>query len=622
VIHYVAVQGEPRAVEDAARRLNAALEDTRFMAGEVEQHLAPSRRWALAAISVPDRLSTERLVVDGDDLLVVNGPALHADGQAALAPALLGRYRTGGSAAITDHLGGTYNVLAVTRERGLRAFPDFSGLYPLYWHRGSDLSVVSNRSTTVARVARTDGFDLHALAWVVGHANLFGGRMPANDVLYTTPGHELRAAFGSARLSLERGPTWGWPDADSGDGLDNLSDDEWTAVTDSLVANITALHEAEPALRLRLTGGKDSRLCLALTLAAGLRDDVQTITTGPWDSPEVEVAEAVAKVAGVRHERIGPAKDDTEAEPEPEPQPEPPPTEPVVHDPAISERTWSGLRRDVYRYEAAICAWSGLQNPLFPPALDIKGFGGEFYRRGNAAQFRDGEAATLDELAERFTHYHQTHDPLRVLQPDVAAFQVEWLRSWVHENALDVRLDLLPDKFYVDHRLSHWSGPLTQFVPLRINVNPLLTQTAARANAKLSVTARSAERFHYEVMRRAAPELVGVPFLNDTWKPAILADAPGDLPTDPFPITVRPQRPRSWGNPGWSMLEHDQLAMEKLFHRAMNTTGMGEICDMPRLKRLTRRAETITKSAQIKELFSAIGVALALVGQAEPVSDG
>jgi hypothetical protein len=39
------------------------------------------------------------------------------------------------------------------------------------------------------------------------------------------------------------------------------------------------------------------------------------------------------------------------------------------------------------------------------------------------------------------------------------------------------------------------------------------------------------------------------------------------------------------------------------------------------LRRVARRAPQLTKSAEVKELHSAVGVALALLGRAEPVLD-
>ena len=249
---------------------------------------------------------------------------------------------------------------------------------------------------------------------------------------------------------------------------------------------------------------------------------------------------------------------------------------------------WQRLRADVYRYEGIICAWSGLQNSV-APGLNIKGFGGELYRRGNAAQFRQAHGEDLDQLAAMFVNYHQVHDPLGILRPSEAEYQVDWLKSWVYEQATRVRPDLLPEKFYVDHRLGHWSGPLIQDTPRRINVNPLLLAVAAKKNMELSSAARAAGRFHFEVMRRAAPELVGLPFLNDTWPSSIREHSPVALAPAPFPTPEKPVgRVITGRNKGWPLMEHESAAIGALFKDARRHTDMGTICDLRKLRR--RRA--------------------------------
>jgi hypothetical protein len=83
----------------------------------------------------------------------------------------------------------------------------------------------------------------------------------------------------------------------------------------------------------------------------------------------------------------------------------------------------------------------------------------------------------------------------------------------VRQSAERVRPDLLPDLFYVEHRLAHVHGPVTQDLPLRVVANPLVSPVAASHYAELSLHARSTDRLHFEVMRRVAPALLAVPAL-------------------------------------------------------------------------------------------------------------
>src|SRR5690606_2210183 len=59
---------------------------------------------------------------------------------------------------------------------------------------------------------------------------------------------------------------------------------------------------------LRLSGGKDSRLVLALIVAAGLQDRFRCVTSGPDHAADVVVARIIAAAAGVDIEvHLGPS---------------------------------------------------------------------------------------------------------------------------------------------------------------------------------------------------------------------------------------------------------------------------------------------------------------------------
>ena len=363
MIHFAVVVGAPDAVEERRRGLEAALRATRYFDGEYLERVGTSRTWAVAAVWARDPICPVRLAVDGDAMVVLNGPALAVDGGGKVkADKLLRGFRSGGTSAVAAALGGNYNFVGVTPELGVRAFGDFSGLFPLYYHHTPDFAVFSNRSTTVAQVVGSRGWDLHALAWVIGHANLFGDRMPARDVAYLPPGREARADWRDSSVRLTASPTWLWPSSTDGSGRENLTSDEWDEVTDSLVANFRALRPFAGRARMTITGGKDSRLCLALAKAAGLADVLPTFTSGAPDNPEVECAASVAEAAGFSHERTG--------------TPNAAPADERRPPPFDADGFWRQLRREIFLHESILCPWSGLVAGS-RPGITVKGFGGE-----------------------------------------------------------------------------------------------------------------------------------------------------------------------------------------------------------------------------------------------------
>jgi hypothetical protein len=263
-----------------------------------------------------------------------------------------------------------------------------------------------------------------------------------------------------------------------------------------------------------------------------------------------------------------------------------------------------------------------MTDPLRSTTVNIKGFGGELYRGagGHAKRFKRDHPTSVAAMADMFVDYHQRHDPLSVLRPDEVAFQAAWLKNWVHATAEHVQFDLLPEKFYVDYRLGHWNGPLGQSTPWRINVNPLLLAAVARKNLELSLDVQGTERLHFEVMRRAAPELISVPFLNDTWAPAIAHDSEVELPREPYPTTVEAsgRTLKTWQ---WRFLASEGRAMARLFKDAARDTDMDAICDMRKLRRVARHSDHLEKVVDAKAVLSAVVVALALLGRSEPALD-
>src|SRR5690606_5183720 len=97
---------------------------------------------------------------------------------------------------------------------------------------------------------------------------------------------------------------------------------------------------------------------------------------------------------------------------------------------------------------------------------------------------------TVEQMGEMFVNFHQRHDPLNILRPEIREWQADWLRDWVRDAAREVPLDVLPERFSVQYRLGLWNGPLGQNKPGRIQLNPLLLSRACRANLELPIELR------------------------------------------------------------------------------------------------------------------------------------
>jgi hypothetical protein len=611
LIHFVLATGAPDSVSRLSEQLVPALNETRIFDGETVIRTGTSGTWSVGAICRPDPVCRVRVAAEDDSIVLVNGPAFaRQEDQAHLIDRVLRAFRVAGTAGVAGALSGTYNFVGADPAQGVRAFGDCSALYPLYWHDGTDVSVISNRSSTVGSVIGTEGWNAHALAWIIGRANLFGENMPVQGVQHLPSGSEAQADWGASAIRLERSPEWIWPEPSNDRGRETLSAAEWDEITDELVSNIRLLGKLNAPIRLALTGGKDSRLSLALAKAAGLQDAVVAYTSGGLTHPETESAVAVATAAEFFHETTradvmrGSVRSDGNQ-----------------RRGFDSRSEWRRLQRQVYRYEGIVPAWNDRSTWAKPETVTIEGFVGELYRNGHESIFKEPHPITVDRYTSMFPLYHQAgrRAGVQLLTPSEEQYQSSWIQNWVRSTANEVRLDVLPDKFYVDNRLGHWTGPQLQNAAY-VTINPLSSAFAARKVLELSLEARTTERFHLEVMRRTAPELIDIPLFRDQWAGAY---APHPARAAPL-LNRRPSPPDihmlTKHRPIWSFLESEGDSIVELFDDAARHTAMSGICDIGKAIALARRGGEL-RDARARELFCCIGVAISMLGLAEPVLD-
>lgn len=160
---------------------------------------------------------------------------------------------------------------------------------------------------------------------------------------------------------------------------------------------------------------------------------------------------------------------------------------------------------------------------------------------------------------------------------------------------------------------------MQQFAPGRVTVNLLSSPKAARAAAALTAEAANSRRFHYEVIRRTAPELVSIPFFDDRWPDEIVTEGEFDFSREPFPApkVAITQAIRSWQ---WEFLATESEAIDRLFAEGADTV-LGDIYRIDDLRAAARRAPEMKRAVDAKAILSAVAIALAATGRAEPVCD-
>lgn len=236
-----------------------------------------------------------------------------------------------------------------------------------------------------------------------------------------------------------------------------------------------------------LTGGKDSRVVLAVALSAGLVDRCDFVTSGPEHLVDVQVARQIASVAGIDHRwgHIWPA-DETPYE--------------------------LRVRRFVEDTGGIVNLWDSKPRPHRPPQVRVSGTGGESLRSHRRIP---ADRATLEHLVRITTNGLLAGGHLLTPALD------DHLRSTVAaEIARDPvgsshPLDLL-STYNISHRVRRYRGPLDELEP-DFRSTPLCVAPTLAAAHSLDPFLRQDEAVHHRLVLRASEELAEIPFAGPGW---------------------------------------------------------------------------------------------------------
>jgi hypothetical protein len=401
----------------------------------------------------------------------------------------------GGVRAVTAGLRGSATVVVAHPDRGLTVACDPMGLAFAYAAESPDLVAVSSVAalaalavtpvgTRPARDARTAA-PLAGSPYVVGCGTGFAGvrLLPESAVL----------TMASDRGAVEGGTLAPWLDHEPVRGCtpDELIDGIVEEVADELRAALAA-SDRPPVVDL--TGGKDSRLVLAVSVLAGLADELVFRTVGPPELADVRVATSLTQALGLRHEVSF-----TWASPE-------------------------GTYRD--RALAFLDATAGTVNiwdakAPEPPLGEVRvsGTTGECLR---AHDLMRPTPPGIDSIVRRRIR-SLAAGSLPLLRPEARQHLEDELRAALlaPEAAGAHPIDRL-GTCNVRNRARKYRGPLDA-LESDPRVYPLCGLEAVRRAFALGPDARQEQLIHFEACRRASPILVDHPFAGAGWYPEVLA---------------------------------------------------------------------------------------------------
>lgn len=422
---------------------------------------------------------------------------------------------------VYQKLGGVWSIGSVDHNSSILVFSNFCGYTSCYYYVNDDIVVVGNNAKFISLLrtgSNRDAVNWKSLSWIAsttmmwGHETAFSGvkKIPPGDyfVLEKDSMSPKIRSFATNYFSPLYLPT----ESDKTEFIQSTIDGMCNRVSWYLNRGIK--------LTTHLTGGKDTRMALALLLGSGSIQQVTKIeTTGDEDNGDVIVARKIARecgLEGLHHVRAG--------------------NKSKVG--MTSELLAKRFFNCNFKYEAQLTPFDGANSELakLPNACPIMGGGGEIYRNKMNIDLGNDSTA-FSTLLNAYCRY----DKLNLLTPEAKEFQAQYIQSELeHFKHNEIKNPEM--KFYIDQRLSNWGqghfrhGGGTQ-IPMLIDFD-LTRLQASSANNK-------SEDIHFNIIRYAYPDLLKIPFLNQRWGGTTRNDA-ASIGADLDPIEVAVSKSFPW----------------------------------------------------------------------------
>jgi hypothetical protein len=422
-----------------------------------------------------------------------------------------------------QELDGVYAGVSITRAGTGRIVNDPLSIAMIYRAETDDFVAYSTSPRLAARVAAVPGQEpdrdplgvawLPFLGWIVGDRTGY----VSTRVLPMGAYVEVDPAYGS-RVRFSNPTPWAADLPSAGAELVDLVHEDLSASVRS-VAQISA-----PRRTADITGGKDSRLVLALLLQEGVADRFGFRTSGYDHSPDAVVGGQIAARFRLAHEHPVP--------------------------PVMSEQDFRRqLATHVFQTAGMFSAWEFKGGLTVSSTLKVTGCVGEALR----THFKKYPVmSTVGELQKQF-YGRSALRGFSILRHDVAAELLDLLDA-----ELVQRVDGggsapqdLADSFYWRHRNRRWFGTYEELGEAG-RVFPLYSLIGLQAAFALGSVQRRNEYLHFAIMRKACPALAKVPFADAGWSENLVSDlrdaadyrtpAVRHEGTGPAPTQWRPQR--------------------------------------------------------------------------------
>ncbi|KRB81320.1 hypothetical protein ASE00_15120 [Sphingomonas sp. Root710] len=503
--------GEQGAGPGAAEQLDACLPGESHIVPEQPSRGSvdtPAGRWHFMAFATTTHFySAERQVwqADGKGVCVIHGLIwrIAADGPRLLDAADVAALLDRPDAAWPDDISGEYAVARLHADGTLIAFSDRAGLHQLF-HGSAGSYVAASRAALVAAVTGDRTPNPDGLSWLPAMGYRAGTATAYRAVTQLAQGHVLTIGPDHQTIRPASSPVIGFS-ADRGysPALDAVLDKGIVQARAAIRLGVGA----DGPIDLPITGGKDSRVILALCLAEGLRDRLRLFTRGYAGHPDVIAGQGIAEALGLPHRREPPHGSD---------------------EPAYWSRAhfFGKLMAQTWQTDGMVGGWDLILGERVAAETLITGHMGEVLKAYSKRPLPEG---ILDPVA--MVRLQAPFDPMGLLLPEARERLCEQLGDQMELARRDGAGEAdLPDIFYYRNRIPNWLGAIRAIKSFeRQPVVPLGAPALLGLAFRLTAEERKAELLHYKIVERCAPDLLGLPFAMQRWD----ARLPGAPQTDP-----------------------------------------------------------------------------------------
>jgi len=406
-----------------------------------------------------------------------------------------------------DDIAGEYAVARLHPDGTLTAFSDQAGLHQLF-HGPAETPVLANRAGLVAAVLGDRMADPSGLTWLaaigyrVGTATAYRAvtQLAQEQLLSFGPDGMASHPSASPIVRFEEGRGWSPAlDAMLGEGIAQAQ------------AAIQLGIAADGPIDLPITGGKDSRVILALCLASGLKDRLRLFTRGYAGHPDVIAGAGIAAALGLPHRREPPHGSDEPAH-------------------WTVERFFNKLMAQSWQTDGMVGGWDLILGERIATETLITGHMGEVLK---AYSKKPLPAEGLDPIA--MVRLQAPFDPMGILRAEAREALAVQLAGQMEQSRRNGASEAdLPDLFYYRNRIPNWLGAIRAIKSFeRQPVVPLGAPALLRLAFRLTPEERKIELLHYRIIERCAPELLALPFALQRWDARLGPDAPQTDPVLP-----------------------------------------------------------------------------------------